>query len=150
MSSVDHDSENCVSKKQTSEDILLVSDIVIIDDDSENCVSKSDISDVVTGLNEMNHDGLVEVVLMIVQKPSLPITPENYQSEEERIKSFVEWPLNEAVHPEQLARVGFVYTGDGALVQCFQCGVKYRHWYKGDVPLSVHQNVILVVHSFKL
>ena len=70
---------------------------------------------------------------------SLPITPENYQSEEERIKSFVGWPLNEVVHPEQLARVGFVYTGEGALVQCFQCGVKYRHWYKGDVPLNVHQ-----------
>ena len=69
----------------------------------------------------------------------LPITPENYQSEAERIKSFVGWPLNENVCPEQLARVGFVYTGDGALVQCFQCGVKYRHWYKGDVPLNVHQ-----------
>ena len=51
----------------------------------------------------------------------------------------VGWPLNEAVHPEQLARVGFVYTGDGALVQCFQCGVKYRHWYKVDVPLNIHQ-----------
>ena len=25
------------------------------------------------------------------------------------------------------------------VVQCFQCGVKYRHWYKGDVPLNVHQ-----------
>ena len=70
---------------------------------------------------------------------SLPTTPENYQSEAERIKSFVGWPLNEAVHPEQLAHVGFVYTGEGALVQCFQCGVKYRHWYKGDVPLNVHQ-----------
>ena len=71
---------------------------------------------------------------------SLPITPENYQSEEERIKSFVGWPLIEVVHPEQLARVGFVYTGEGALVQCFQCGVKYRHWYKGDVPLNVHHH----------
>ena len=70
---------------------------------------------------------------------SLPITPANYQSEAERIKSFAGWPLNEAVHPEQLARVGFVYTGDGALVQCFQCGVKYRHWCKGDDPLSVHR-----------
>ena len=99
-------------------------------------VSKA-IHTVVTGLNEPrlsygvsfdNHPGA-----------SLPITAENYQSEAERIKSFVGWPLNEAVHPEQLAHVGFVYTGEGALVQCFQCGVKYRHWYKGDVPLNVHQ-----------
>ena len=99
-------------------------------------VSKA-IHTVVTGLNEPrlsyggsldNHPGV-----------SLPITAENYQSEAERIKSFVGWPLNEAVHPEQLARVGFVYTGEGALVQCFQCGAKYRHWYKGDIPLNVHE-----------
>ena len=72
------------------------------------------------------------------QSKKMSITPANYQSEAERIKSFAGWPLNEAVHPEQLAHVGFVYTGDGALVQCFQCGIKY-HWYKGDVPLIVHQ-----------
>ena len=99
-------------------------------------VSKA-IHTVVTGLNEprLSYGGSFD------DHPgaSLPITAENYQSEAERIKSFVGWPLNEAVHPEQLARVGFVYTGEGALVQCFKCGVKYRHWYKGDVPLSVHQ-----------
>ena len=99
-------------------------------------VSKA-IHTVVTGLNEprLSYGGSFD------DHPgaSLPITPGNYQSEAERIKSFVGWPLNEAVHPEQLARVGFVYTGEGALVQCFQCGVKYRHWYKGDVPLNVHE-----------
>ena len=90
---------------------------------------------VVTGLTRLSHGGSFD------DRPGvfLPITPENYESAAERIKSFVGWPLNEAVHPEQLARVGFVYTGEGALVQCFQCGVKYRHWYKGDVPLNVHQ-----------
>ena len=72
-------------------------------------------------------------------KVDLPITIENYNSEEERLKSFVGWPLNESVHPEQLARVGFVYTGEGSLVQCFQCGVRYRNWVKRDVPLTVHQ-----------
>ena len=72
-------------------------------------------------------------------KMHLPITIEYYGSEEERLKSFVGWPLNESVHPEQLARVGFVYTGEGSLVQCFQCGVRYRNWLKGDIPLSVHQ-----------
>ena len=70
---------------------------------------------------------------------SLPINAENYRSEAERIRSFVGWPLNESVHPEQLAEVGFVYTGEGSLVQCFQCGVRCRNWLKGDIPLSVHQ-----------
>ena len=104
---------------------------------SSSLVTSKNIHTVVTGLDEsrLSYGGSFDDR----RGASLPITPENYQSEEERIKSFVGWPLNEAVHPEQLARVGFVYTGEGALVQCFQCGVKYRHWYKGDVPLNVHQ-----------
>ena len=104
---------------------------------SSSLVTSKSIHTVVTGLNEprLSYGGSFD------DRPgaSLPITPENYQCEAERIRSFVGWPLNEAVHPEQLARVGFVYTGEGALVQCFQCGVKYRHWYKGDVPLNIHQ-----------
>ena len=104
---------------------------------SSSIITSKAIHAVVTGLNEprLSYGGSVDDC----PGAFLPITPENYQSEAERIKSFVGWPLNETVHPEQLARVGFVYTGDGALVQCFQCGVKYRHWYKGDVPLNVHQ-----------
>ena len=104
---------------------------------SSSLVTSKAIHAVVTGLNEprLSYGGSFDDR----SRAFLPITPENYQSEAERIKSFVGWPLNEAVHPEQLARVGFVYTGEGALVQCFQCGVKYRHWYKGDVPLHVHQ-----------
>ena len=104
---------------------------------SSSLVTSKNIHTVVTGLNEsrLPYGGSIDDC----PGASLPITPENYQSEEERLKSFAGWPLNEVVHPEQLARVGFVYTGEGALVQCFQCGVKYRHWYKGDVPLNVHQ-----------
>ena len=104
---------------------------------SSSLVASKSIHTVVTGLNEprLSYGNSFD------DRPgaSLPITPANYQSEEERIKSFAGWPLNEAVHPEQLAHAGFVYTGDGALVQCFQCSVKYRHWYKGNVPLIVHQ-----------
>ena len=104
---------------------------------SSSLVTSKSIHTVVTGLNEprLSYGGSFD------DRPgaSLPITPENYQCATDRIRSFVGWPLNEAVHPEQLAHVGFVYTGEGALVQCFQCGVKYRHWYKGDVPLNVHQ-----------
>ena len=104
---------------------------------SSSLVISKSIHTVVTGLNEprLSYGGSFDGR----SGASLPITPENYQCEAERIKSFVGWPLNGAVHPEQLARVGFVYTGEGALVQCFQCGIKYCHWYKGDVPLNIHQ-----------
>ena len=64
----------------------------------------------------------------------LPITPENYPREEDRLKSFFGWPLSD-VNPEPLARSGLVYTGEGALVQCCHCGVKH-HWSPRDNPLD--------------
>lgn len=68
----------------------------------------------------------------------LPITPENFQYEIQRIWSFVGWPLWEVVHPVQLACVGFVYTGKGTLVQCFQCGIICRDWDRKTSPFVVH------------
>jgi len=64
----------------------------------------------------------------------LPITPENYPREEDRLKSFFGWPLSD-VNPEPLARSGLVYTGEGALVQCCHCGIKH-HWGPRDNPLD--------------
>ena len=83
--------------------------------------------------------GLCELRLPNEQTDHNHFEAVNYQSLEKRIRSFTEWPLKNLFHPEQLARAGFVYTGEGSLVQCFQCGVRYRNWLKGDVPLSVHQ-----------
>ena len=70
-----------------------------------------------------------------------PTTSEDYRYKLNRINSFVGWPLSETHKPERLASVGFVYTGEGTLVQCCHCdcGIKYRAWSKGDNPLSVHQ-----------
>ena len=56
----------------------------------------------------------------------------------ERLNSFVGWPLTKAVHPEKLAHAGYVYTGVGDLVKCFQCGVQHRNWHPGDNPLDMH------------
>ena len=109
---------------------------------SSTLFNQKSIHTVVTGLDEPRSSYVTSRGSESSQdcsKMNMPITVENYKSEEERIKSFIGWPLNEVVHPEQLAGVGFVYTGEGSLVQCFQCGVRYRNWLKGDVPLSVHQ-----------
>ena len=103
---------------------------------SSTLFSSKPIHTVVTGLDEPRSS---YVASRSDDYLCAPINVENYCLEEERLKSFVGWPLNESVHPEQLARVGFVYTGEGSLVQCFQCGVGYRNWLKGDIPLSVHQ-----------
>jgi len=97
---------------------------------------------VVTGLGTSYATDYISTSLPIAPEyflSTLPINVENYGSEAERIRSFVGWPLEQVIHPEELARVGFVYTGMGSLVQCFQCGVRYRNWLKEDIPLSVHQ-----------
>ena len=64
---------------------------------------------------------------------------EDYQHEINRINSFNGWPLNETHKPIQLAGVGFVFTGEGTLVRCFSCGIKYRDWKKGDNPFTIHK-----------
>lgn len=66
------------------------------------------------------------------------VTPEIYQSEVERQKSFMGRALN-GIAPEKLARAGYYYTGEGE-VQCFKCGVTYSKWRHGDDPFTVHQH----------
>ena len=91
---------------------------------------------VLTGLNELQwtHGGGFDDHSEAFQ----PIKLENYQFEEERIKSFVGWPLNEA-HAEQMAEAGFVYTGQEDLVYCFNCNIKLDRWSKHMEPLLRHK-----------
>ena len=67
---------------------------------------------------------------------------ENYESEVRRVATFFKWPLDKVVRPNQLASAGFIYTGEGTLVQCYCCGARYRDWHKGDNPLTIHQKCI--------
>ena len=62
-----------------------------------------------------------------------------FSSYEDRFESFGKWPLMDVVKPEQLAGVGFFYTGKDSATKCFSCGVKYKGWRKGEVPLLVHK-----------
>ena len=94
----------------------------------ERPVVLNSVSPVVAGLNEQQTNVNSEINLSA-----------DYESETERMESFADWPLEHVVPAKQLARVGFLYTGEGSLVKCFQCGVRYHNWLKGDIPLSVHQ-----------
>ena len=71
--------------------------------------------------------------------PASTGTPEDYESEVRRVATFLKWPLDEVVRPNQLASAGFIYTGEGSLVHCYCCGARYRDWHKGDNPLTIHQ-----------
>ena len=61
-----------------------------------------------------------------------------YANTSVRLHSFAAWPYSEIVTSYQLASVGFFYTGEGARVTCFSCGLVVKEWRRGDVPLLVH------------
>ncbi|KAM6056718.1 E3 ubiquitin-protein ligase XIAP isoform 1-T1 [Theristicus caerulescens] len=60
-------------------------------------------------------------------------------SEETRLKSFHNWPLNSQLMPEELANAGFYYTGVGDQVACFCCGGKLKKWEPSDRAWSEHK-----------
>ncbi|XP_009887582.1 PREDICTED: E3 ubiquitin-protein ligase XIAP [Charadrius vociferus] len=60
-------------------------------------------------------------------------------SEETRLKSFHNWPLNDQLTPKELANAGFYYTGVGDQVACFCCGGKLKNWEPSDRAWSEHK-----------
>ncbi len=48
------------------------------------------------------------------------------------------WRKSHVVKPEELARVGFYFTGDRDKVACAYCGVKLLNWQPGDTAYSEH------------
>lgn len=49
------------------------------------------------------------------------------------------WPISCPVQPKDLARMGFVYTGEGDSVQCFSCRIALRGWETGDTAEGEHR-----------
>ncbi|QKE44583.1 putative inhibitor of apoptosis protein [Yalta virus] len=55
-----------------------------------------------------------------------------YSLEENRIKSFNDWPRGLRQHSKELADAGFFYTGANETVRCFKCRVLCRDWELGE------------------
>uniref|UniRef100_A0A7N4NVF5 Baculoviral IAP repeat containing 2 n=1 Tax=Sarcophilus harrisii TaxID=9305 RepID=A0A7N4NVF5_SARHA len=60
------------------------------------------------------------------------------QTHAARMKTFVTWPPQIPVHPEQLASAGFYYVGRNDDVKCFCCDGGLRCWESGDDPWVEH------------
>ncbi|CAN8191350.1 unnamed protein product [Coccothraustes coccothraustes] len=77
---------------------------------------------------------------IVSEETALPNEPEYPEmvTEEMRLSSFENWPQNSSMHPEQLARAGFFYTGRGDVVRCFYCDGGVRSWSFGDDPWREH------------
>ncbi|NXM92116.1 BIR7B protein, partial [Oenanthe oenanthe] len=76
----------------------------------------------------------------VSEETALPNEPEYPEmvTEEMRLSTFESWPQNSSMHPEQLARAGFFYTGQGDVVRCFYCDGGVRSWSFGDDPWREH------------
>ncbi|KAM6298810.1 baculoviral IAP repeat-containing protein 7 [Aegotheles albertisi] len=74
------------------------------------------------------------------EETALPNEPEypDMVTEEMRLSTFQNWPQYTDMHPEQLARAGFFYTGQGDVVRCFYCDGGVRNWSFGDDPWREH------------
>ncbi|NXF06033.1 BIR7B protein, partial [Smithornis capensis] len=77
---------------------------------------------------------------IVSEETALPNEPEYPEmvTEETRLSTFQNWPQNSDMHPEQLARAGFFYTGQGDVVRCFYCDGGVRSWSFGDDPWREH------------
>eukprot|EP00118_Oscarella_pearsei_P024945 m.307174 g.307174 ORF g.307174 m.307174 type:complete len:675 (+) comp41984_c0_seq1:894-2918(+) len=70
---------------------------------------------------------------------SPPSKPSHYFTDEQkRRETFANWPRTVPVGIGDLAEAGFLYTGRGDEVRCFECGVSVQRWVPGDVPIHEH------------
>ncbi|XP_004519914.1 death-associated inhibitor of apoptosis 1 isoform X2 [Ceratitis capitata] len=62
---------------------------------------------------------------------------ERYHREDERLKSFENWPL-QWLNKKELAQTGLVYTGEDDKVKCYFCAVEIGRWERDDQPINEH------------
>lgn len=62
-----------------------------------------------------------------------------YKRFEERLKTFHSWPT-ECVKPDDLAKDGFIYSGNDDLVTCVYCDIELDSWDDGDSVSETHRN----------
>lgn len=66
-----------------------------------------------------------------------PAFPE-FARRDMRRRTFSSWPKGAGAGADPLAEAGFIYTGVGDWVQCFQCGGGIHTWRRGDDPWADH------------
>lgn len=59
--------------------------------------------------------------------------------EEQRLRTFRDWPGNAAVESNRIAQAGFYFTGPGLKVTCFSCGCHISEWNYGDQVMTRHR-----------
>ncbi|XP_026875021.2 baculoviral IAP repeat-containing protein 7 isoform X1 [Electrophorus electricus] len=60
-------------------------------------------------------------------------------SEEDRLRTFQNWPRDAPVTPADLARAGFYFLESDDAVRCFCCKGTLKDWVRGDHPFEEHR-----------
>lgn len=61
-----------------------------------------------------------------------------YKYYDARLNTFDAWPKQMTPDKYRLAKCGFVYSGKGDKVTCFQCGLHLKDWERNDDPWQEH------------
>lgn len=60
-------------------------------------------------------------------------------SEEERLRTFHNWPVNASDRSAEQAHTGFYFLGPGDMMPCFHCDRTSRHWEHEENPTGEHR-----------
>ncbi|XP_063417932.1 baculoviral IAP repeat-containing protein 2-like [Mytilus trossulus] len=58
-----------------------------------------------------------------------------------RLHSFHNFPRTVDIFVSNLSKAGFYFTGNDDNVQCYACGITYRNWKRGDIPIEIHRRL---------
>ncbi|XP_071134205.1 putative inhibitor of apoptosis [Mytilus edulis] len=72
-------------------------------------------------------------------KPVPKVYNSKYSLYSQRLESYVNWPIDHHLKPDELASAGLYYKGSGDKCQCFLCGGILEEWDKGDIPTVEHK-----------
>ncbi|XP_071443953.1 death-associated inhibitor of apoptosis 2-like [Hetaerina americana] len=76
------------------------------------------------------------------QRPlSLQLRLNGMHAEEQRLRTFVGWPLTSGIDSKGIARAGFFYTGRGLEVECFACRCRISDWNYADSAIDRHREL---------
>ena len=62
----------------------------------------------------------------------------NYSSEEDRLKTFTNWPVEQIVKARDVAHAGFIATGNADRAKCVYCLGSMYNWDENDDPVQEH------------
>ena len=56
-----------------------------------------------------------------------------------RLQTFLTWPQEALIQPNELCEAGFYYMGEDDGVKCYVCGILLRNWEMGDTAWGEHK-----------